>query len=161
MKRIYIALTAALASMTGVLAIASAQAGTSPAQASTPAHASRATEVVLRHTHLGAVLADASGFTLYEFTRDRGDSDSCAKVSGCLHVWPALQSSGKPKAGSGMRASLLSTIKLSGGASQVTYAGHPLYLYSGDSAPGDTSYVGVSEFGGSWYAIDAAGGAVK
>jgi predicted lipoprotein with Yx(FWY)xxD motif len=60
-----------------------------------------------------------------------------------------------------VRASLLSTIKLSGGANQVTYAGHPLYLYKGDSEPGDTSYVGQSSFGGTWHAINAAGHTVK
>jgi predicted lipoprotein with Yx(FWY)xxD motif len=60
-----------------------------------------------------------------------------------------------------VKASSLSTIKLPGGASQVTYAGHPLYLYSGDSGPGETDYVGVSAFGGDWDAINAAGHAVK
>lgn len=57
--------------------------------------------------------------------------------------------------------SLLSAIKLSTGASQVTYAGHPLYLYRGDSGPGDTAYVGANEFGGSWDALDATGRAVR
>jgi predicted lipoprotein with Yx(FWY)xxD motif len=156
MKRaFYIYLAGLFAIAASAFAIASAQAGASSA------HAARTVEVELHHTSLGEVLASASGFTLYEFTKDHAGSDSCAKTSGCLKVWPALQSSGKPKAGAGVRASLLSTIKLSGGASQVTYAGHPLYLYSGDSKPGETSYVGVSEFGGWWYAVNAAGGAVK
>ena len=44
---------------------------------------------------------------------------------------------------------------------QVTYAGHPLYTYTGDSGPGKTSYVGVKAFGGAWYALNASGGAVK
>jgi predicted lipoprotein with Yx(FWY)xxD motif len=156
MKRtFYIYLTALLAIATSAFVIASAQAGVSTA------HATRVVEVELHHTSLGEILSTSSGFTLYEFTRDRTDSDSCAKISGCLRVWPALQSSGKPKAGAGVRASLLSTIKLPGGASQVTYAGHPLYLYSADTKPGETSYVGVSEFGGWWYALNAAGSAVR
>ena len=73
----------------------------------------------------------------------------------------SLTTTGKPKAGPGVSASKLSTITLSGGAKQVTYAGHPLYLYSFASGPGDTSYVGAMQFGGSWYAINAAGHAVK
>jgi predicted lipoprotein with Yx(FWY)xxD motif len=148
--------------LTGLLAIAASAFVIASAQAGVPnAHAARVVEVELHHTSLGEILTTSSGFTLYEFTRDRAGSDSCAKVSGCLRVWPALQSSGKPKAGSGVRASLLSTIKLSAGVSQVTYAGHPLYLYSSDTKPGETSYVGVSEFGGWWYALNAAGGAVR
>jgi predicted lipoprotein with Yx(FWY)xxD motif len=47
------------------------------------------------------------------------------------------------------------------GGKQVTYAGHPLYTYSGDSGPGQTSYVGAKSFGGTWYAINASGGTVK
>jgi predicted lipoprotein with Yx(FWY)xxD motif len=43
----------------------------------------------------------------------------------------------------------------------VTYAGHPLYTYSADAAPGETSYVGERVFGGSWDAVDAAGRAVR
>jgi hypothetical protein len=75
-------------------------------------------------------------------------------------VWPALETSGKPTAGSGVKASLLSSIRISGGARQVTYDGHALYTYSADSR-GSTAYVGVSAFGGSWYAVSAAGHAVK
>jgi hypothetical protein len=43
----------------------------------------------------------------------------------------------------------------------VTYAGHPLYLYAGDSGAAETSYVGVKQFGGSWYAINGSGHAVE
>jgi predicted lipoprotein with Yx(FWY)xxD motif len=56
-----------------------------------------------------------------------------------------------------VHSSLLGTIKLSGGRTQVTYDGHPLYLYRGDTRPGQTDYVGVSFFGGSWDAINSAG----
>jgi hypothetical protein len=48
-----------------------------------------------------------------------------------------------------------------GGARQVTYAGHPLYTYIGDAGPGDTSYVGQSQFGGKWFALNATGQIVK
>jgi Secreted repeat of unknown function len=69
--------------------------------------------------------------------------------------------SGKPGVGAGMRRSLVGTIKLAGGARQVTYAGHPLYTYIGNSGPGDTSYVGLSQVGGMWLALTAAGHSVK
>jgi len=128
---------------------------------SSSARASRAMSVDLRHTGLGSILTTASGQTLYLFTRDHGAHNSCVSVSGCSAAWPALETSGTPAAGTGVKASLLSTIRLPGGARQVTYAGHPLYLYSAESAHGSTEYVGVRSFGGAWDAVNAAGGAVK
>jgi predicted lipoprotein with Yx(FWY)xxD motif len=153
MKRTKILLAGALAAVAGGTVAANAQAGAS-------AHASRATEVLLRHTSLGSILTTSSGLTLYEFTRDHGSEDSCVKVHGCAQAWPALTTSGQPSAGPGVKASLLSSIRISGGARQVTYAGHPLYTYVADSR-GSTGYVGVSAFGGFWYALSASGHTVK
>ena len=146
----------------GVLLAAATASSVSAAQRGAPA-ASTAVffTVQLRKTNLGKVLSTASGFTLYEFTKDRPKKSACAKISGCLEAWPADQVSGKPSAGPGLHASLLSTTKLPGGGSQVTYAGHPLYVYAGDSGPGQTSYVGAKQFGGSWYALSATGHVVK
>jgi predicted lipoprotein with Yx(FWY)xxD motif len=149
MKRSYVFLAVALAS--------SASAAAASADPGVPAaHSSRSATVQLRHTSLGSILVSSSGRTLYEFTRDRSGKNSCAAISGCSAVWPALNASGRPSAGAGVKASLLST-----SGRQVTYAGHPLYTYSGDSGPGATSYVGAKQFGGTWYAVNAAGGAVK
>lgn len=121
----------------------------------------RATKVQIRHTAAGNILANGSGFTLYVFTRDARKHDSCIAISGCAGVWPVLKASGRPAAGPGVKRSLLGTIMLPNGARQVTYAGHPLYRYVGDSGPGQTEYVGFSQFGGRWYAINAAGRVVK
>jgi predicted lipoprotein with Yx(FWY)xxD motif len=43
------------------------------------------------------------------------------------------------------------------GSPQVTHAGHPLYLFSGDQNPGDTNGEGVVAYGASWYAVSPAG----
>jgi predicted lipoprotein with Yx(FWY)xxD motif len=145
-----------------VIAAAAGYTTAAYAQTAKPsAHVAHAATVQLHHTSIGTILTSSSGLTLYEFTRDRADADSCVKVSGCSRFWPALESSGTPTAGAGVKASLLSTIRLPGGGRQVTYAGHPLYLYSGDSSPADTSYVGAQQFGGKWYALDASGRFVK
>jgi predicted lipoprotein with Yx(FWY)xxD motif len=151
MKRTQVFLAIALASAAGAATQASAQRSL-PA-----ARQSAAATVQLRHTSLGSILVSGSGRTLYEFTRDHGDKSSCVAISGCSEVWPSLKASGRPTAGSGIKASLLSTT----GGKQVTYAGHPLYTYSGDSGPGKTSYVGAKQFGGTWYALTASGAAVK
>lgn len=154
MKRTYIFVVSILVAVASGTALASAQGGLPTA------HASRAVHVELRHTSLGKILTTPSGLTLYVFTRDRGDHNSCVKVRECPETWPALQTSGAPSAGPGVRASLLSSIRLSGGVKQVSYAGHPLYLFKGDE-PGDTAYVGIQQFGGTWEAINAAGKPVK
>ncbi|MFZ2049299.1 MAG: hypothetical protein WAU69_00040 [Solirubrobacteraceae bacterium] len=151
MKRTYFFFAVALASAGSAATVASAQR-------SLPAtHESHAATVQLRHTNFGNILVSSSGRTLYEFTRDHGTKSSCATTRGCSAVWPSLKASGRPTAGSGVKASLLSTTS----GNQVTYAGHPLYVYSRDSGPGQTSYVGAKEFGGTWYAINASGGTVK
>jgi predicted lipoprotein with Yx(FWY)xxD motif len=143
-------LAVALVSVTVAATVASAQRNL-PA-----AHSGRAATVQLRHTSLGSILVSSSGRTLYEFTRDHVNKSSCAAISGCSEIWPSLRVRGRPTAGSGVKASLLSSHR-----GQVTYAGHPLYTYSGDSGPGKTSYVGAKQFGGTWYAISASGHIVK
>ena len=63
-------------------------------------------------------------------------------------------------AGAGVSAAKLGTIKR-GGGSEVTYAGHPLYLYAGDSAPGQTNGQDLNQFGAGWYALSGAGRKVE
>jgi predicted lipoprotein with Yx(FWY)xxD motif len=43
------------------------------------------------------------------------------------------------------------------GTTEVTYHGHPLYTYAGDSAPGQTAGQGSVDFGAEWYVLSAAG----
>jgi predicted lipoprotein with Yx(FWY)xxD motif len=121
----------------------------------------RRAKLQLRTTKLGAILVNGHGFTLYAFTRDIPRRDACVKVKGCLRAWPAVTTSGKPIAGSGVSASLIGTIKVKGIGLQVTYAGHPLYTYIGDRHPGATYYVNRFQFGGRWPALDGAGDEIK
>lgn len=130
------------------------------APAGAAAAPSRAT-LQLRHTRVGPILTNGRGFTVYMFSSDRLHRDRCVKVSGCTGVWPLVKTAGKPRAGRGVKSRLIGTIALPGGGRQVTYAGHPLYTYVADSGPGQTFYVGVKQFGGFWYALNAAGKTVK
>jgi predicted lipoprotein with Yx(FWY)xxD motif len=130
---------------------AAAPAGTRPSRA----------RLELRKTRLGTILVNRRGFTVYAFTKDGRGRDNCQKSSACLSVWPAVTTAGAPIAGPGVRASLIGTITIKGGARQLTYAGHPLYTYVTDTRPGQTSYVNILQFGGRWPALNATGSEVK
>jgi predicted lipoprotein with Yx(FWY)xxD motif len=120
-----------------------------------------ASTVKLARTSAGKILVTGSGFTLYSFSRDGRNRNRCIAIAGCASVWPALTVSGRPTAGAGVRSSLLGTIRLRSGKRQVTYAGHPLYRYIGDSSRGTTDYLHFSQFGGTWDGLSAAGGRVR
>lgn len=123
--------------------------------------ASSPVKLSLRKTSVGMILVNGRGFTVYAFTRDAHNHDSCLKIGGCVSVWPPLTTTGKPIAGSGVKASMLGTISIKSGATQVTYGGHPLYTYVGDTSPGSTEYVNVSASGGRWPALSGSGSEVK
>jgi predicted lipoprotein with Yx(FWY)xxD motif len=126
------------------------------------AHAVSFRSVYLRKTKLGKILVNTAGTTLSEFSKDPPKTDTCVKHAGCTTNWIPQEESGKPTAGPGVRASLLSTIEVKAlGERQLTYAGHPLYIDAGATGPGQTSSVGTKEFGGTWDAINAKGRAVK
>ncbi len=157
MKRTRLVPSAVLATvlLAALVAVPAAPAG------ATSAHAARTEKIQLRHTSHGKVLVDASGFTVFRFSKDTGKKDTCVTTSECSTTWPALTTGGQPTAGPGVSASQLSTIKLPNGQRQVTYAGHPLYRYALASERGETSYIGVRQFGGIWSAVGATGATVK
>jgi predicted lipoprotein with Yx(FWY)xxD motif len=131
----------------------------SPANTSNPRTPSPAVVRVSNTRALGKILVDSKGRTLYLFTKDSGTKSAC--VGMCATPWPPLLAHGTPKAGSGAEASLLDTTPRSGGASQVTYNGHPLYTFIKDTSPGDTNGEGVSAFGGSWFVVSPAGARIS
>lgn len=107
---------------------------------------------------LGTVLVDSEGLTVYEFAKDQGSTSSC--YGACAQNWPPVIAEGKPN-GEGETASQLGTTKRKDGSAQVTYAGHPLYTYAGDSSPGEANGNGLTFFGGKWSAMDESGEAVS
>jgi predicted lipoprotein with Yx(FWY)xxD motif len=114
--------------------------------------------VTAASSKLGMVLVDGSGRTLYLFEKDQPNQSACAGA--CVAAWPVDQSSGTPKAGSGVKASLLGTITRGDGTTQVTYNKHPLYYFTGDSGAGQQNGQGVDAFGAKWFVVTPAGGAV-
>lgn len=92
------------------------------------------------------LLTDASGRTLYTFDKDGGGKSACN--GGCASVWPPLVARPADLKGD------LSVINRDDGSRQLSYKGKPLYLYSGDSKPGDTHGDGQ---GGVWHALRFGG----
>ena len=91
--------------------------------------------------------------------KDTGPKSACSGE--CAVDWPPVRANGKPTVGDGANASVVGTTTRSDGAPQVTYNGHPLYLYEGDQKPGDTNGQGVAAFGATWYALTPAGNQVS
>lgn len=135
-----------------------AAAGTGAALATTASAGSKATVLAAKSASLGTVLVDSSGRTLYRYTPDTKGHSTC--TGQCLAFWPALlvKTSAKPVAGTGVKASLLGTIKAAHGMRQVTYAGYPLYRFKADSKAGEFEGQGKD---GSWYVVNTSGGLVK
>ena len=107
---------------------------------------------------LGTFLVDAQGRTLYLWDADKGSRSTCNGA--CAQAWPPLTATGTPKATGGVMASLLGTSRRADGSREVTYAGHPLYYFAGDSAPGQTSGQGSNSFGAPWWVVSPGGKAV-
>jgi predicted lipoprotein with Yx(FWY)xxD motif len=102
--------------------------------------------------HGVSVLTNSGGYTLYWFAPDTPTKSTCYGT--CAVYWPPVI--GTPVAGSGVTGKL-GTIKRSGGATEVTYDGHPLYTYIGDSAPGQATGNDINLNGGYWYEMTASG----
>ena len=131
----------------GVLAV------TATALAMTPA----VSQVKTRKTAaLGTFLVDGKkGKTLYLFEKDKSGKSSC--YGSCAANWPPFLTTAKPKAGPGVKASLLSTTKRKDGKLQVTYNRHPLYWFKFDSKAGQVKGENVNAFGADWYVISPKG----
>src|SRR4051794_13284291 len=140
-----------------LVALAAAGCGSSSPTSTATAKAAGggSATVSVANTGLGKILVDSHGRTLYLFAKDTGSKSTCS--GGCATAWPPLRASGKPTAGGGAKASLLGTTQRSDGNPQVTYDGHPLYGYQGDSKAGDTNGQGIDGFGAPWYALAANG----
>jgi predicted lipoprotein with Yx(FWY)xxD motif len=118
------------------------------AGASSPAPA--ATGTGLKTTTIGGttVLTNAKGFTLYSFAPDTPATSKC--YGSCAAYWPPV--TGTPAASSALPGRV-GTLKRTDGSEQLTYNGHPLYTYVGDSAPGQARGNNLNLNGGLWHEI--------
>jgi predicted lipoprotein with Yx(FWY)xxD motif len=122
----------------------------SPAASGMSSTAARSSAVLtVRKTPIGYVLANANGYTVYWFARDRRGGSHPACAGTCLLAWFPVKGQPKPADGVTLGGELGSITRL-GGVRQATYNGHPLYTFGSDSAPGMANGNGSA---GAWHVI--------
>ena len=153
---IAVALTAAACGSSGTSSGTGAQAG---ASASASASGSGSAMVITTKAgSAGTFLTDGSGRTVYLWAKDGMDASACSGA--CTALWPPVTTGGTPTASGSAKASDLGTITRSDGAKQVTYDGHALYYYAGDSGAGQTNGQGTDSFGAKWWLVAPAGSSI-
>ena len=116
--------------------------------------------LIVRDSRYGKVIWDGRGYALYAFTRDRrGGPSQC--YGACARAWPVYYSKGALRAGSGIKRSLLGTVRRRDGRRQITYNGWPLYYYVDENRPGLILCQNVNEFGGLWLVVRPSGKVVR
>jgi predicted lipoprotein with Yx(FWY)xxD motif len=141
------------------LAVAAAGCGGGSATAASSAPpktaSGQAATVGISNTGIGQILVNSEGHTLYLFKADQGTKSAC--TGACAGAWPPLLVKGPPALGKGVNASLVHTTTRPEGTTQLTYNGHPLYLFAQDQKAGETNGQGVSAFGAAWFALNSSG----
>jgi len=121
-----------------------------PAGAASPSPSTASVLLKTAQTSLGMVLTNGQGFTVYWFAADTATTSACSGA--CAAAWPPVI--GMPQVASGVKLSgKLGEIMRANGQMQATYNGHPLYLFAGDTSPGQVNGNGVNGFGALWWAI--------
>ena len=147
--RIFPAITRTAATTAAALAVAAlALLGVAVAGAGSPAPA--ATGTGLKSATIGGatVLTNTRGFTLYFFVPDTPATSRC--YGSCAVYWPPV--TGTAAASPGLPGRV-GAITRTGGARQLTYNGHPLYTYIGDTAPGQAKGNNLNLNGGLWHEV--------
>lgn len=106
------------------------------------ASAAAAAPAMTGQSAMGPVLTDAKGMTLYTFDKDTPTTSNC--VDACAQNWPPLTA-----AAGAMAEGDYTTVKRVDGAMQWAYKGKPLYLWTKDAKPGDTTGEGFKDV---WHA---------
>ncbi len=94
------------------------------------------------------ILTNAQGRTLYYSTSDTATKVAC--IGACAKIWPALlfTGTGLPTSATPLQGKV--SVVTTANGQQVEYNGHPLYLYSLDTAAGQTHGEG---FKGVWFVV--------
>jgi len=151
---VLLATAAALVSATGSVAASEERSGPRSTEAS-----QAGMTLVVRNTRYGRILFDGQNRVLYGFTRDKRNGPSRC-YGACAAAWPVYFSKATVRAGSGVKRSLIGSVRRRDGRRQVTYNGWPLYYYV-DDGPGEVKCQKVDEFGGLWLVVKPSGALLR
>jgi predicted lipoprotein with Yx(FWY)xxD motif len=126
--------------------------------ASTQPARSKGVQIKLMNTPEGKILVNRKGQVIYLFTKEKSDRSRC--YGACARAWPPVLTKGKPRAGAGVDADLLGSVKRRGGGRIATYNGHPLYYYAHEE-PRQVLCQKIVEFGGTWLVVAPSGDAIQ
>jgi predicted lipoprotein with Yx(FWY)xxD motif len=103
-------------------------------------------------THLGTILVDQEGFTLYAFLNDTEGESTC--TGDCLANWPAVPAPEGDLNVGNLDPAMFSTVENPEAGPMLKMGDWPLYRFAGDQAPGDVNGQGVGEV---WYVVGPSG----
>ena len=139
----------------------------SPLSATVETSSGSSTETILSVSMLGDNFSppalEPRQFPVYTFSADSGHQSSCTPanvVSGniCSVIWPPVLTTGRPQATGGLDPHGLGIVVRPDGSHQVTWDGHPLYLFVKDALPTTAAGTAVgdglgSQFGGTGFQV--------
>jgi predicted lipoprotein with Yx(FWY)xxD motif len=130
-------------------------AGPQPSSGTVTFNPQGTTIMIVQHSSLGYVLAEANGQVVYTYSKDKKNG-APACTGSCASQWPPV--TGTPKAGpADTFPGSFGVVKGSGGKEQVTYDGLPLYTYAG-AKPYATTGNGV---GNEWKVVPLSASAIN
>jgi predicted lipoprotein with Yx(FWY)xxD motif len=142
-----------------LLAAAACSSGSSSSSGSTSnGTATSSTVITTKTSSGGSFLTNSAGRAIYLFMADSSGKSACSGA--CAAAWPPVVATGQPTASGGAQSSDLGTITRSDGTKQVTYDGHPLYYFEGDTGPGTDKGQGLNGFGALWYLVAPSGSSI-
>jgi len=149
MKSLFLASIVLLVSMV-LTACGGGSAQTTPTSAITVITAAPGVAVlnIATNAKLGKILVTGTGVTLYQFKLDTPGVTVC--LSTCSATWPPLISKDAPVLASPDIKGKVGIMTRPDGTQQVTYNDLPLYYFTLDTRPGDTSGNG---YGGNWAVV--------
>jgi predicted lipoprotein with Yx(FWY)xxD motif len=134
---------------------AGSSTGSAPASGGTSGAPATGTVIEAHAGSAGAFLTNGSGRAVYLWAADGMNKSTC--TGACAGAWPPVMATGHLTASGGAKTADLGTITRPGGGKQVTYDGHALYYFAGDSGPGQTSGQGSDNFGAKWWLVAPSG----
>jgi predicted lipoprotein with Yx(FWY)xxD motif len=156
-KGVLLARVGAVTIMATVALVVSACGSSNGSTATSPTQSAAAPARVGAATvgSLGAVLTGTNGRTLYYLTTESSSAIAC--TGACASAWPPLLvAKGTAVAHATGVTGALAMVERPDGTTQVTYDGHPVYYYSGDTTTGQAHGQGVH---GTWFVLTAASAA--